>query len=168
METKYFPMNETIGFEVKSAKDIFAAKELGLFICNEEEYYFDDVVTDDGDMDREPTEDEKTERAIEYLKTGGKVFATFYSGNYMLVDKRNTTLQTDFFIGQEVFFMQNNKICKGVIFSVNFRIEKNGKVTGGRDKFLTFNLMYPHNGKEYGENEVFTSKEKLIEHLIEE
>lgn len=167
MGTKYFPANETIGFEVKSAKDIFAAKELGLFICDEKEYYFDDVVIDADDIDRDPTEDEKTERAIEHLKKGGKVYASFYCDNYMLVDKRATTLQTDFFIGQEVFFMENNKICKGVIFSINFKYEKAEKVYG-RVEHLTLKMMYPYSVKEYEEKEVFATKEELVKHLMGE
>lgn len=123
MNAKYFSGSETIGFEVKSAKDIFAAKELGLFLCDEEDYYFDDVVVetdeDGNDIDRDATEDEKTERAIEHLKNGGKVFATFYADNYMLVDKRATTMQSDFFVGQRVFFLLENKIAEGTIKQIN-------------------------------------------------
>lgn len=130
METKYFSESETIGFEVKSAKDIFAAKELGMIICNEDDYDFDDMVTytnEDGEeWEREPTEDEITNRAIEHLNNGGKVYATIYPSNYKLVDKRATTLQTDFFIDQKVFFLLENKITEGTI--------KNIYLTDGTDE----------------------------------
>lgn len=67
METKIFE-NGQIGFEVKDIKDILTAKSLGFTLCTENGYYFDDDVTEqdeDGiDVDREPTEEEKTNRAM--------------------------------------------------------------------------------------------------------
>lgn len=135
METKYFPMSETIGFEVKTAKDIFAAKELGMIIRNEDDYDFDDMVTntnEDGEEEeREPTEDEMTNRAIELLNNGGKVYATIYPSNYKLIDKRATTLQTNFYVGQQVYIMHENKIrelyVQRVILTTSYAYDKTNK-----------------------------------------
>lgn len=126
MERKYFPMSDTIGFEVKSAEDILAAKKLELFVCDEKEYYFDEETKGEDETYRDATEDEKTERAIEHLKNGGKVYVIFEPSFYKIVDRQATTLQTDFFIDQKVFFLLENKITEGTI--------KNIYLTDGTDE----------------------------------
>lgn len=39
MKTIYFENSNVIGFEVTTANDVIKAQELGLFICNKDEYY---------------------------------------------------------------------------------------------------------------------------------
>lgn len=46
MKTIYFENSNVIGFEVTTANDVIKAQELGLFICNKDEYYFDEYVTE--------------------------------------------------------------------------------------------------------------------------
>lgn len=216
METKHFTMSETIGFEVKSAKDIFAAKELGMIIRDEEDYDFDGMIeytNEDGEEEeREPTEDEMTNRAIEHINNGGKVYATIYPGNYKLVDKRATTLQTDFFAGQQVYIMHENKIrelyvqqvilVSGYAYDKTTRPDDRGISVTAKDalkkrnevgvveryvnkaqnllllaKKETWNYQSSagvlegfayHTFGIYPTDEVFTSKEELVKHLIGE
>lgn len=39
--------NGEIGFEVKDIKDILAAKSLGMGICDENSYYFDEYIIEE-------------------------------------------------------------------------------------------------------------------------
>ena len=136
---------------------------------NDFEYMVEFINKDDDNEDlRNPTDAEVANRAVESMNNGKKIYATIYPSNYMLVDKRTTTLQTDFFVGQEVFFMEKNKICKGEIFGINFTYEKDSGISPAKRKKLTLRLMYPYANKAYGESEVFASKEELVKHLMED
>ena len=81
MKTIYFENSNVIGFEVTTANDVIKAQELGLFICNKDEYYFDEYVTEldeDGiETEREATKDERMERIIKALKEGQQLYASF-------------------------------------------------------------------------------------------
>lgn len=173
METKNFE-NGQIGFEVKDIKDILTAKSLGFLLCTESGYYFDDDVTEqdeDGiDVDREPTEEEKTNRAIEELKDGCAVYATCWLPNhYELVRDTATILQSDFYVGQEVYFMQDNKIQKAKVTTIQIcrtKRDKSGSVTDSvRYKVQYDESKYNHPVVVLGEGEIFATKNEIIEHL---
>ena len=79
MKSIYFKNSNVVGFEVATANDVIKAQELGLFICNKDEYYFDEYVTEldeDGiETEREATKDERMERIIKALKEGQQLYA---------------------------------------------------------------------------------------------
>lgn len=173
METKNFE-NGQIGFEVKDIKDILAAKSLGFHLCTGNGYYFDDDVTEqneDGiEVDREPTEEEKTNRAIEELKDGCSVYAACWLPNhYELVRDTATILQSDFYVGQEVYFMQDNKIQKANITTIQicrtYR-DKSGSVTDSVRYKVQYDMNnYNHPVVTLDDGEIFATKDEIIEHL---
>lgn len=121
MKSIYFKNSNVVGFEVATANDVIKAQELGLFICNKDEYYFDEYVTeldeDGNETEREATKDECTERMIKALREGQHLYATFNFDNSGMraVKDSATILASDFYIGQTVYTMQNNKIVSGTI-----------------------------------------------------
>lgn len=134
MKTIYFENSNIIGFEVATANDVIKAQELGLYICNKDEDYFDDYVTeqdeDGNETEREATKDERTERMFKALREGQQLYATFDFDNSGMKAVKNsaTILASDFRIGQTVYTMRNNKIASGTILYMSMSIgEKKDK-----------------------------------------
>lgn len=133
MKTIYFENSNIIGFEVATANDVIKAQELGLYICNKDEDYFDFYVTeqdeDGNETEREATKDERTERMIKALREGQQLYATFnFDGSGMKAVKDSATiLASDFYIGQTVYTMQDNKIVSGTILYLSLSQSKDKK-----------------------------------------
>lgn len=134
MKTIYFENSNVIGFEVATANDVIKAQELGLYICNKDEDYFDYYVTeqdeDGNETEREATKDERTERMIKALREGQQLYATFdFDDSGMKAVKNSATiLASDFRIGQTVYTMRNNKIVNGTILYMSLsKSEKKDK-----------------------------------------
>lgn len=174
METKNFE-NGQIGFEVKDIKDILAAKSLGFCLCNANGYYFDDDVTEqdeDGiDVDREPTEEEKTNRAIEELKDGCAVYAVvcWLPNHYKLVRDTATILQSEFYVTQDVYIIHDNKIVRAKVMKVQMAQSWSGANGQGIKTETKYEVEYGEFGRVYnvvvGNDNIFESVEKLTEHL---
>ena len=135
MKTIYFENSNVIGFEVATANDVIKAQELGLYICNKDEDYFDDYVTeldeDGNEIEREATKDERTERMIKALREGQQLYATFnFDDSGMKAVKNSATiLASNFRVGQTVYTMRNNKIASGTILYMSLSISEQ------KDKF---------------------------------
>lgn len=135
MKTIYFENSNVIGFEVTTANDVIKAQELGLYICNKDEDYFDDHVTeldkDGNETEREVTKDERMERMIKALREGQQLYATFGFDDCGMkaVKKSATILASDFRIGQTVYTMRDNKIASGTILYMSLSISEQ------KDKF---------------------------------
>lgn len=144
MKTIYFENSNIIGFEVATANDVIKAQELGLYICNKYEDYFDDYVTeldeDGNEIEREATKDERTERMFKALKEGQQLYATFdFDDSGMKAVKNSATiLASDFRIGQTVYTMRNNKIVSGTILYMSMSIgeQKDKFYLDYRSKYL--------------------------------
>lgn len=131
MKTIYFENSNVIGFEVATANDVIKAQELGLYICNKDEDYFDDYVTeldeDGNEIEREATKDERTERMIKALREGQQLYATFnFDDSGMKAVKNSATiLASNFRVGQTVYTMRDNKIASGTILYMSLSISEN-------------------------------------------
>lgn len=131
MKTIYFENSNVIGFEIATANDVIKAQELGLYICNKDEDYFNSYVTeldeDGNETERETTKDERTERMIKALREGQQLYATFnFDDSGMKAVKNSATiLASDFRIGQTVYTMRNNKIVSGTILYMSLSISEN-------------------------------------------
>lgn len=217
MATKYFHSSEEIGFEVKDIKDILAAKSLGMGICNENAYYFDEYIIEedeDGEeVEREPTEDEKINRIIEGMKDGAKIYATCrVPRGFRLVNDTSTIMQSDLYVGQHAFTMVDNKITEVKIIYISlskgsvtkadlwdalssvseklyytigfcFKSSLETYVPSDKEKVIKNSVKkyamsnqviacYPKNNNviydTFPLEEVFSTKEELVKHLMEE
>ncbi len=131
MKTIYFENSNVIGFEVATANDVIKAQELGLYICNKDEDYFNSYVTeldeDGNETEREATKDECTERMIKALREGQQLYATFnFDDSGMKAVKNSATiLASNFRVGQTVYTMRDNKIVSGTILYMSLSISEN-------------------------------------------
>lgn len=135
MKTIYFENSNVIGFEVATANDVIKAQELGLYICNKDEDYFNSYVTeldeDGNETERETTKDERTERMIKALREGQQLYTTFnFDDSGMKAVKNSATiLASNFRVGQTVYTMRDNKIASGTILYMSLSISEQ------KDKF---------------------------------
>lgn len=134
MNAKLLAFN-TIGFEVKTIADIVKAQELGLRITDKDgnEYNYYVTYEDDNgeECEREPTKDEVFSRISEDMKNGNQLYASIrLNERWNICEHKATNLQSDFYLGQEVFTMQDNKIIKGKIAHLSLAISEN------RDKLI--------------------------------
>lgn len=135
MKTIYFENSNVIGFEVATANDVIKAQELGLYICNKDEDYFNSYVTeldeDGNETEREATKDERMERMIKALREGQQLYATFnFDDSGMKAVKNSATiLASNFRVGQTVYTMRDNKIASGTILYMSLSISEQ------KDKF---------------------------------
>lgn len=124
----YFENSNVFGFEVTTVNEVIKAQELGLWICNEDEYYFNEYVVEQNEegieTERVATEDERTERILNALKEGQKLYITLNINDCgMKVVKNSATILTsDFYIGQTVYTMRENKIVSGTILYISMSI----------------------------------------------
>lgn len=127
----YFENSNVFGFEVTTVNEVIKAQELGLWICNENEYYFNEYVVEQNEegieTERVATEDERTERILNALKEGQKLYITLNINDcgMKVVKNSATILASDFRIGQTVYTMRNNKIASGTILYMSLSISEN-------------------------------------------
>ncbi len=115
-QTIYFEENDIFGLELKSMQDVLNARSLGLRILPEggEEYL--DRRYDDEEGLRDATTDELIEDAQAAFKAVGKIYGIFDTPlEYRFVPAKPTIMQSDFYVGQEVYVMYDNKVTKTTI-----------------------------------------------------
>ena len=171
MNTKVFD-NDYVGYKLNDIKQVVNAMAADMQICNADGYYFDEPieVTDPEtgeETDRDPTDEEIMMRIQEAMQNEYDVYASFYLDCGKVVDDKMTTLQSDFYVGQIVYFMSDNKISKGTIVQIDFaHVRKgNGCVTKERyhvryDKMGDFTpsiILSP--------GDFFVNKEGLVKYL---
>lgn len=151
-----------VGIEVHTIQDVVKAQAAGLVFVNKDgigyEYWIED---EESGEEREPTEQEIFDRITKDLAEDSEVYACMYIADDWCVQKKaNTTMSTNFYVGQEVYLMRNNKIVTDEIIYIDLVKSKNGEecklVLGGDQGHYTKAKF------------VFPSKEKLIESLMAE
>lgn len=171
MNTKVFD-NDYVGYKLNDIKQVVNAMAAGMQICNADGYYFDEriEVTDPEtgeETDRDPTDEEIMMRIQEAMQNEYDVYASFYLDCGKVVDDKMTTLQSDFYVGQIVYFMSDNKISKGTIVQIDFAHFKKGSgcITKERyhvryDKMDNFTPSIILSSGEF-----FVNKEGLVKYL---
>lgn len=199
MDTMYFP-NGYVGFKLTSLQDVVKAQTLGLAVCNENNDYFEEYVIGEDEngeeTERKPTQEEIFERLQNSMQAGEKLYATFDLDCGKVVPIADTTLQSDFSIGQKVYIMHRNKIKELVVAKVMLvsdtisskikddigleiksdYVRGNEKVTFEENALLLAEATLWANGNGYnysvfgvyGKSDVFQSKEELAQHLLNE
>ena len=106
-----------VGVRVENIKDVVKAQAAGLLITNENGYGYDYHIEDEKDgVECEPTELEVFERIAKDINEGNKVYACMkLSQDLCVMEETNTIIQSDFYVGQKVYTMHENKIVKGEI-----------------------------------------------------
>jgi hypothetical protein len=153
-----------VGVEVENIQDVVKAQEIGFYLSDEQGNGYDYTIMredeEGNEVECEPTEQEIFERVSTALADGEKVYACMtLSPDWDVQRHANTHLKTNFYVGQQVFTMRDNKIAEKTISRII--IEKN------EDKevcklLLGFDSIYTKGV------DVFATKEELVESLMKE
>lgn len=151
-----------VGVEINTIQDVVKAQAAGLELVDKDGWGYD-YTTDDEETGEEvePTEKEIFDRISKDIADGKEVYACMtLSNDWCVQENAKTTMRTNFYVGQEVYLMRNNKIVTDEIIYIDLVKSKNGEecklVLGGDQGHYTKAKF------------VFPSKEKLIESLMAE
>ena len=152
-----------VGVEVKSIQDVVKAQAAGLIITDEcgFRYNYWDVDEETGE-EREPTEQEIFDRITKDLADDEHaVYACMEIMDGLYIAKEyNTVMHTDFYVGQKVYLLRDNKIVEDEIIYISLVRSKHGdecKFVLGGDQ-----------GRYMKSNHVFVTKQDLVNSLMAE
>lgn len=151
-----------VGVEINTIQDVVKAQAAGLKLVDKEGWEYSIYTIDDEETgeEREPTEQEIFEHITEDLSKGKEVYACMeLSSDWEVQERAKTHLRTNFYVGQQVFLMRDNKIAEKTISRII--IEKN------EDKEVCKLLLNYDNAYTKGVD-VFATKEELVESLMKE
>ena len=151
-----------VGVEINTIQDVVKAQAAGLKLVDKEGWEYSIYTIDDEETgeEREPTEQEIFEHITEDLSKGKEVYACMeLSYDWEVQERAKTHLTTNFYVGQQVFLMRDNKIAEKTISRII--IEKN------EDKEVCKLLLAYDNAYTKG-TDVFATKEELVESLMKE
>ncbi len=161
--TKAVKINESmVGVEVLNIQDVVKAQAAGLELVDKEGWGYD-YTTDDEETGEEvePTEQEIFERATKDLAEGKEVYACMIlSDDFDVQEHAKTNLKTNFYVGQQVFLMRDNKIAEDKIIRVYLMKDKDEEEC---------KLVLMGDQAHYTKGKfVFATKEELVESLMKE
>ena len=149
-----------VGVEVKSIQDVVKAQAAGLIITDECgcRYNYWDVDEETGE-EREPTEQEIFDRIAKALADGETVHACMEIMDGLYIAKEyNTVMHTDFYVGQKVYLLRDNKIVEDEIIYINM-------VIGGGIEVCKL-VLDGNQGHYIKANLVFATKQELVDSLL--
>lgn len=161
--TKAVMINENmVGVEVLNIQDVVKAQAAGLELVDKEGWGYD-YTTDDEETGEEvePTEQEIFERITKDLAEGKEVYACMIlSDDFDVQEHAKTNLKTNFYVGQQVFLMRDNKIAEDKIIRVYLMKDKDEEEC---------KLVLMGDQAHYTKGKfVFATKEELVESLMKE
>lgn len=147
-----------VGFEVYTIQDVVKAQAAGLELINKDGIGYDYSVVIE-DAEREPTEQEVFERITKDLAEGDEVYACMgIADDWSVQEKAATTMRTNFYVGQKVYLMRDNKIAEDKVIRINL-------VKGKDEEYCKLVLMGDQAHYTKG-GYVFATKEELVESLM--
>lgn len=154
-----------VGVEIYTIQDVVKAQDAGLELINKDGIGYDySVVIEDEDgedAEREPTEQEVFERITKDLAEGDEVYACMgIADDWSVQEKAVTTMRTNFYVGQKVYLMRDNKIVEDEIIYINM-------VIGGGMEVCKL-VLGGNQGHYIKANLVFATKQELVESLMKE
>mgnify|MGYP007127090577 CR=1 FL=1 len=151
-----------VGVEINTIQDVVKAQAAGLKLVDKEgwEYSIYTIEDEETGEEREPTEQEIFEHITEDLSKGKEVYACMeLSSDWEVQERAKTHLTTNFYVGQQVFLIRDNKIAEKTISRII--IEKN------EDKEVC-KVLLRHDSVYTKGTDVFATKEELVESLLKE
>ena len=151
-----------VGFEVNTIQEVVKAQDAGLFLADKEGWGYKYTIEDDeSGEERDPTEQEVFDRITKDLAEGKEVYACMGIANdWSVQEKAATTMRTNFYVGQKVYLMRNNKIVEDDIVYISLLKSKNGEEC---------KLVLGHDQGRYTKSRfVFATKQELVESLMKE
>ena len=151
-----------VGFEVNTIQEVVKAQDAGLFLADKEGWGYKYTIEDDeSGEERDPTEQEVFDRITKDLAEGKEVYACMGIANdWSVQEKAATTMRTNFYVGQKVYLMRDNKIVEDDIVYISLLKSKNGEEC---------KLVLGHDQGHYTKSRfVFATKQELVDSLMKE
>lgn len=151
-----------VGFEVNTFRDAVKAQAAGLMLVNKDGIGYDYIVIEDEDgedSERVPTEDEIFSRIGNDLAEDKEVYACMIiASDWCVRETANTTMRTNFYVGQKVYLMRDNKIVEDEIIYITL-------VKGGGMEVCKL-VLDGNQGHYIKSNLVFATKQELVDSLL--
>ena len=149
-----------VGVEVCNIKDVVKAQAAGLLLLNKEgEDYEYRVEDEESGEEREPTEQEVFDRIAKDIADDKEVYACMHISEDWCKQKNGiTTMYTNFYVGQKVYLLRNNRIVEDEIISIALIKSEYGQKC---------KLVLSYNPDDYTQARCFTTKQGLIDYLME-
>lgn len=151
-----------VGVEINTIQDVVKAQAAGLKLVDKEGWEYSIYTIDDEETgeEREPTEQEIFEHITKDLSEGKEVYACMeLSSDWEVQERAKTCLKTNFYVGQQVFIMRDNKIAEKTITRVILEDSKDKECC---------KLLLQHDNAYTNGVDVFATKEELVESLMKE
>lgn len=151
-----------VGVEINTIQDVVKVQAAGLELVDKDGWGYDYTLEDDeSGEERDPTEKEIFDRITKDLAEGKEVYACMQIANDWCVrETANTTMSTNFYVGQKVYLMRDNKIVEDDIVYISLLKSKNGEEC---------KLVLGHDQGHYTKSRfVFATKQELVESLMKE
>lgn len=151
-----------VGVEINTIQDVVKAQAAGLGLVDKDGWGYDYTLEDDeSGEERDPTEKEIFDRITKDLAEGKEVYACMGIANdWSVQEKAATTMRTNFYVGQKVYLMRDNKIAEDEVIRINL-------VKGKDEEYCKLVLMGDQAHYTKG-GYVFATKEELVESLMKE
>lgn len=150
-----------VGVEINTIQDVVKAQAAGLKLVDKEGWEYS-IYTIYDEETGEDTEQEFFEHITKDLSKGKEVFACMeLSSDWEVQERAKTNLKTNFYVGQQVFLLRDNKIAEKTISRIVLEKRED------KDKECCKLLLKHDNGYTYG-TDVFSTKEELVESLLKE
>lgn len=151
-----------VGVEINTIQDVVKAQAAGLKLVDKEGWEYSIYTIDDEETgeEREPTEQEIFEHITKDLSKGKEVYACMeLSSDWEVQERAKTHLTTNFYVGQQVFTMRDNKIAEKTIIRVILEDSKEKECC---------KLLLKYDNAYTKDKDVFATKEELVESLMKE
>lgn len=151
-----------VGIEVHTIQDVVKAQAAGLEFVNKDGLGYEYCAEDEESGEfREPTEQEVFDRISHDIAEGNEVYACMHiADNWCVQEKATTTMRTNFYVGQKVYLLRDNKIVEDDIVYISLLKSKNGEEC---------KLVLGHDQGHYTKSRfVFATKQELVESLMAE
>lgn len=151
-----------VGVEINTIQDVVKAQAAGLNLLNKDGLgYKYEVINEESGEERKPTEQEVFDRIAKDLAEDKEVYACMILANdWRVQENAKTTMSTNFYVGQKVYLMRDNKIVEDEIIYINM-------VIGGGMEVCKL-VLDGNQGHYIKANLVFATKQELVESLMKE
>lgn len=146
----YFSDSNFVGREVENVQDLVKVLAAGLSIANADGCGYYPYTEKEGDdeygnptlVEVEKTEDELFNEMKDDLEQGNPVYAGFYlnSTKWEVSPASHTHLRSSYYVGQDVYFLKDNRIVKGRIKYISLSQGDENKGNSARIKDVALEL----------------------------
>lgn len=146
---------------VYTLQQVINAQAAGFGIVDEDGEDFMYWIEDENG-ERESNDKETFDRIAEAMQKGTPIYASFYLDCGKVVKEAATTLQSEYYVGQDVYYLIGNRLAKGTIKTIQIAERLKNRI---RETNIRIRL---DNGQVRMENEIGKTIEELFDNARKE